>query len=268
MNLNRLKNALDGQAGGLTRNRVLLASTDSTNAVARRIVKSFLDADARPPSFLVVAVQQLAGRGRLTREWVSQPDMGAYLSVVTVARGQDELASLPLLVGAGLSRKISEICGCRCRLKWPNDLMVAGRKIGGILIECVTRGQAPSSAVIGIGVNYAGSGEVSAVGGIGMDEITLELPELPDVVADIATAVDDELQHIGDLPYAVARCRDASEHRPGDPIRFRTGAGVQEGTFMRIDDRGRLILRRSGGGEMRLSAGDVVEERTKERHGP
>ena len=135
MNLNRLKNALDSQAGGLTRNRVLLASTDSTNAVARRIVKSFLDADARPPSFLVVAVQQLAGRGRLTREWVSQPDMGAYLSVVTVARGQDELASLPLLVGAGLSRKISEICGCRCRLKWPNDLMVAGRKIGGMLIE-------------------------------------------------------------------------------------------------------------------------------------
>jgi BirA family biotin operon repressor/biotin-[acetyl-CoA-carboxylase] ligase len=266
MNLSRLSGSLGAKTEGMTRNRVLLASADSTNAVARRILGSFLDAELEPPSFLVVAAQQKAGRGRLKREWISLPDRGVYLSLATASKSQDELASLPLLVGAGLSRCISEICGCRCRLKWPNDLMVGGRKIGGILIECVTRGQAASGAVIGIGVNYAGSKEVSEVGGIGMDEVSQRLPELPDVVADIAAAVEVELEHIGDLAYAVACCREVSGHRPGDPIRFRTGKGVREGTFTRIDDRGHLILQSAEGAEVRLSAGDVVEERKDKRN--
>jgi BirA family biotin operon repressor/biotin-[acetyl-CoA-carboxylase] ligase len=268
MNLSQLFRALDERTEGLVRNRVLLASADSTNAVARGIVRSFLDSDIQPPSFLVVAVRQEAGRGRLRREWLSLPDRGVYLSLVIASQGEEELASLPLLVGAGVSRRISQICGCQCRLKWPNDLMVGGRKVGGILIECLTRGQAASGAVIGIGVNYSGSEEVSAVGGIGMDEITQELPELPEVVAEIAVAVEDELQHIGDMAYAVARSREVSEHQPGDSIRFRTGEGVQQGTFAGIDDRGHLILLGSRGVEIRLSAGDVVEERKDKRYEP
>ena len=262
MKLSRLKSAFDDRTAVATRNRVLLGTVDSTNALAKRIVRSFADAETPPPGLIIVALQQLAGRGRMGRQWVSQEDRGAYFSLVTVESGSDELASLPLLVGAALSRGISEICGCSCTLKWPNDLMVSGRKIGGILIECVTRGAAPSAVVIGIGVNYSRSPAVSKVGGIAMDEIAVGLPNLPDVIVDLIAAVENELPKVGDMAYAVERGREWSHHRPGDSIRFRTDEGMQRGTFSGIDDRGHLILHSVEGSRILLSAGEIIEERT------
>lgn len=262
MELNRLKSAFDGQAAVTTRNRVLLAAVDSTNALAKRIVRSFSNAEFPPPGLIVVALQQFTGRGRLGRQWVSQLNRGAYVSLVTTATGENELASLPLLVGAALSRSISEICGSPCTLKWPNDLMVAGRKVGGILIECTTRGAATSAVVIGIGVNYSGSPELSKVGGIGMDELAVDLPKLPEVIVELIAAVESELPRVGDISYAVERCRESSDHRPGDAIRFCTEEGMLRGTFCGIDDRGRLILQSLEGSRMLLGAGEIIEERT------
>jgi BirA family biotin operon repressor/biotin-[acetyl-CoA-carboxylase] ligase len=268
MKLSRLKSAFDGRIVVSTRNRVLLGLVDSTNVLAKRIVRSFADRELPPPALLVIASQQLAGRGRLGREWVSQPGRGAYFSLVTVATGDDELASLPLLVGAALSRRISEICACSCRLKWPNDLMVSGRKIGGILIECVTRGAASSGVVIGIGVNYSPSPEVSKVGGIAMQEIASGVPQLTEVIVDLIAAVESELPNAGDMSYAVARCRESSAHRLGDSIHFRTVEGMQRGTFSGIDARGCLILQSAEGGRILLSAGEIIEERTGVSHEP
>lgn len=265
MILSRLNEALDRRAGLLTRNRILLESIDSTNSLALRLVKLCMDRGSPPPRMVVIALQQRSGRGRLGKAWVSLPEQGAYLSLVVGASGPDDLASLPLLVSVGLARTVAEISGCFCSLKWPNDLMVSGRKIGGILIESVTRGAVRPAAVIGVGVNYGGSEAVSKVGGVAMNEVARELPPLPEVISELVCGIEEELSHLGEMTYAVARFRELSAHRPGDTLQFRIGEDVQKGTFSGVDDRGFLVLQ-SDRGEIRLSAGEAIEEWTGESH--
>jgi len=265
MNLSRLTEALDCRTGKLARNRVLLDSIDSTNDLALQIVRLFFDRESLPPRIVVVALRQDSGRGRLGRPWVSPPGQGAYLSVVVGTKGPDDLGSLPLLVGVALCQKISEISGGPCSLKWPNDLMIGGRKIGGILIDSVSRGAVGTAAVIGIGINYGRSQALSEVGGIAMDEIAGDLPGLPEVISEFLMALEDELAHIGDMAYATARYRELSAHRHGETLQYRTEDGMRRGTFSRFDERGFLVLQ-SAEGEMRLSAGEVIEEWKEERH--
>ena len=265
MNLSRLRAALDSRTERLACNQVLLDSVDSTNSMGLRVVRSFFDRESLPPRTIVVAMRQASGRGRLGRSWVSPSGQGAYLSLVAGMHGPDDVASLPLLVGVGLCQKISEISGAACRLKWPNDLMVEDRKIGGILIDCVSRGTVGTAAVIGIGVNYGRSQELSAVGGIAMDEVARELPDLPEVISELAEALEEQLDHIGDIAYAAARYRDLSAHRHGDTLQYRTEKGIRRGVFTGFDERGFLILR-GARGEIHLGAGEAIEEWTGERH--
>ena len=265
MNLSRLQDALDCRSGRLACNQVLLASVDSTNDLALRLVRSFLDRESLPPRIVVVALEQDSGRGRLGRTWVSPPGLGAYLSLVVGTKGPEDLASLPLLVGVGLCQEIAEISGCPCSLKWPNDLMVKDRKIGGILIDCVSRGALGTTAVIGIGVNYGSSRALSQVGGIAMDEIGRDLPGLPEVISRIVMALEEELAHIGDSAYAAARYRELSAHRRGDALQYRTERAIRRGTFCGFDERGFLVLQ-SARGQIRLSAGEAIEEWTGESH--
>lgn len=265
VNLSRLRAALDGYSGRLASNQVLLDTVDSTNDVGLRVVRSFFDRESLPPRTVVVAVRQDSGRGRLGRSWISLPGQGAYLSLVVGTKGPDDVASLPLLVGVGLCQKVSEISGGACRLKWPNDLMVEDRKIGGILIDCVSRGTVGAAAVIGIGVNYGRSQELSAVGGIAMEELGRGLPGLPEVIAELVMALEEELAHLGDLAYAADRYRELSIHRRGDTLQYRTKEGIRRGTFSGFDGRGFLVLR-SARGEIRLGTGEAIEEWTGERH--
>jgi len=110
---------------------VRLASVTSTQEVARGL----------PVGSIVVADHQTAGRGRLDRRWEAPPGSALLASFVLEPH---PLLSLAAGVGA------AEACGPDVRLKWPNDLMLRGRKLGGILVE-VSRGK----AVVGIGINLS-----------------------------------------------------------------------------------------------------------------
>lgn len=113
-----------------------------------------------PTGTVVVADRQTGGRGRQGREWLS-PEGGLWLSILlhekdvidlpalSGATGAGRVTLLPLVAGLAVA-DLAELCGGRPRLKWPNDVLVAGRKLGGVLVE--SRGGA---IVIGIGVNIA-----------------------------------------------------------------------------------------------------------------
>lgn len=106
-----------------------IASVTSTQEVARDL----------PIGSVVVADHQTAGRGRLDREWQAPPSTALLVSFV--------LARHPLMsLAAGVAA--AEACGPGVRLKWPNDLMLEGRKLGGILVEAFG-----GKAIVGIGVN-------------------------------------------------------------------------------------------------------------------
>src|SRR5262245_46053580 len=109
---------------------------------------------------LLVAAEQAAGRGRRGRRWHSRPGAGLTFSLARrVRRPARELAALSLVTGVAAARALRAL-GVPAELKWPNDLMAAGAKLGGILVE--TRSAARGTlAVFGIGINLRGGEELS-----------------------------------------------------------------------------------------------------------
>lgn len=114
---------------------------------------SALRAEKSTGCILLAAEQQTAGRGRRGRRWHSEPAGGLTFSLaLQVRRPLRELAGLSLVAGVAVSRALRALGVARAALKWPNDLVVDGAKLGGILVE--TRGAGTATrAVIGIGVN-------------------------------------------------------------------------------------------------------------------
>jgi BirA family biotin operon repressor/biotin-[acetyl-CoA-carboxylase] ligase len=148
-----------------------LASTPSTNDVARRLAEGGAEAGS-----VVIADRQTAGRGRLGRAWWSPPDGAILMSVILRPRASRE--RIPALtLEAGLA--VAEVLiarGVDARLKWPNDVLVRGLKVAGILCELVDDTAGRSVVIVGIGLNT----NVIAEG-------------FPPELAGIATSVQAEL---------------------------------------------------------------------------
>src|SRR5512137_1201778 len=122
---------------------------ESTNTEALRLAM-----ENAPEGTVVIADAQSEGRGRLDRIWESPPSLNLYLSVVLRPDIPAASASLiPLAVGVTVAEVISKYCPGRVRLKWPNDVLVDGRKICGILTEMRTRADRVHFIIVGIGVN-------------------------------------------------------------------------------------------------------------------
>ena len=129
------------------RSIVFVPETDSTNNDMKNIIKS-----ASCPVFSVLAAQrQHSGRGRLGRSFIS-PGGGLYFSVAYPLTGKEaNIPFLTLLAGLAVNEAIRETTGANTLIKWPNDIYLHGRKLGGILTELITaRGV---TAVVGIGIN-------------------------------------------------------------------------------------------------------------------
>ena len=107
-----------------------------------------------PEGTLIVAYRQTAGRGRLGRPWASEPGVGLYFSLVLrPRRPAAEMLVLTLAAGVGLARGIGDHCGLTCDIRWPNDIMLQGRKLAGILVEGETENGRLERAILGVGIN-------------------------------------------------------------------------------------------------------------------
>ncbi len=184
---------------------VRLAVVTSTQDVGRGL----------PIGSVVVADHQTAGRGRLSHRWEAPPGTALLVSFV--------LAPDPLLsLAAGVAA--AEACGRGVRLKWPNDLLLDGRKVGGILVEST-----PSKAICGIGVNLGWAPEGAA-----------KLDESRDQLLD---RLQPALERWTSAPAAevIARWRELSD-TIGKKVRVEIGDRVIEGTARDIDATGSLVV--------------------------
>jgi len=138
--------------GGCVLNVQRFAEIDSTNAEALRQLKTLADGEHCAPSALI-AESQTAGRGRRGRAWLSKPGAGLYLSLVrTFSLKPDALQGLSLVVGLAVQSALTLLGANEIKLKWPNDIIHKGRKLGGILLELRQVGDL-SHVVMGIGIN-------------------------------------------------------------------------------------------------------------------
>jgi BirA family biotin operon repressor/biotin-[acetyl-CoA-carboxylase] ligase len=217
----------------LGRPRLHLRSTGSTNERARELASA-----GAPSGTLVTAGVQTAGRGRQGRTWSAPPGRALLLSLIL--RETDPLISLR----AGLA--VADLAGAGARVKWPNDVLVDGRKVAGILVEARPQ---EGWAVLGIGVNAALDPaelppELHETAG------TLGRTDLEAALAELLGYLERRLAEPVDSVLAALAERDALL---GRPIAWAGGEGLGAG----IDERGCLRVRRADGSETVLDAGEV-----------
>lgn len=236
----------------------LFHTIDSTHRVGVDLL------GARPGSpCWILAFHQSAGRGRYGRHWVSPSGAGVYASYVLAAH-RAVVPALPQLVGVALCEALSSE-GFSCRLKWPNDLLLAGKKLGGILLQ--TRGAGETvSVVASFGVNHslsaqdlprrdstslrlAGAGE-----SLSLSSLTCALAERVEEELTAHAGSKDGVEEVEDA--ILERYRGWSVHELGDRLAVRCGAEVYEGEFAGFATSGELRLRYPGG-ERLMSSGEV-----------
>ena len=238
-------------------NLIVAERVDSTNTLARRVFDEAWTGADPPPEALIAALEQTAGRGRQGRSWVSRRGLGIYVTLLLAVSAED-LQTLPLLVGVGLARALRRL-GCPARLKWPNDVQVAGRKLGGILIESISRDATGAAAIVGFGVNHGhGRAELPTPASTSLRQELDPLPPLEQVAADLVAAVLAEIAQAGDVAYARRAYGEMTVHQAGDTVRCRLAHEDLEGVFLGFDERGFLRLAVDGR-ERRVASGEIVE---------
>jgi len=124
-----------------------LSAVSSTNEAAKELARA-----GAPEGTVVTADEQTAGRGTKGRSWHSAPGLGLYASVI-LRPPAEASAVLPLAAGIAAGEAVAKSSGIAVRLKWPNDLLWQGRKLGGVLCESGFTGAEFDFAVVGIGLN-------------------------------------------------------------------------------------------------------------------
>jgi BirA family biotin operon repressor/biotin-[acetyl-CoA-carboxylase] ligase len=226
----------------LGRPRLHLRRTDSTNLRARELAIR-----GAPHGTLVTAGVQDAGRGRQGRRW-SAPAGRALLGSWVLRDPPPRLALTAGVAVAGVAERF-DTAGRTAAVKWPNDVLLDGRKVAGILVE--GRPQA-AWAVLGIGLNVAlEPAELPA--DLAGRAATLARPpaDVETVLAALSNALSQWLTASPAAVLAELRARDPLR---GRTVRFGYGAGVGVGAG--IDDEGRLLVE-TGQGTVALDAGEV-----------
>lgn len=263
--LERLRAALVGVGGdasaAVPRFQALhvLASCRSTNEEARALV-----AEGHGPGCVVVADAQTAGRGRLGRAWHSPPGTGLYASLVVALMGETpRLSLLPLLAGVAVAEAVDALGAPDVELRWPNDVLVEGRKIAGVLCEHVAPSAESATVVVGLGVN--------------VHHLLADFPpELRDQATSLRLALADPVPREQVLAAILARFHGLLAaapslepfpwtrwrrffHAEGTTVRASLSAEERiEGRVARVATDGALVLELADGSERRVVAGDVT----------
>jgi BirA family biotin operon repressor/biotin-[acetyl-CoA-carboxylase] ligase len=229
------------------------AMLGSTQDLARELAQ----ADA-PEGAVVLAGRQTAGRGRLGRSFIS-PRGGLYLTVI-LRPVLEHLRPLPIIAALAVARGLEQVAGLRTALKWPNDVLVGGRKVCGILVESELAGQNVNYVLLGIGVNV--NADMSAYPEIAAIATSAAAEAGHPVSREaLAAGVLNELEALYLAAQTGRRVQDEWRARLetlGRQVRVTSGQTVEEGLAEDVDSDGSLILRRPDGSRVTIPAGDVT----------
>ena len=224
----------------------------STMEVARREAKQ-----GAPEGTVIFAGEQTAGKGRLSRTWLTPKGSLAFSIILYPAKAH--LPYIVMLSSLAVVHCIEEVAGLKAQIKWPNDVLFNGKKVCGILIENSLRGSTVDYAIIGIGLN-----------------VNLRLADFPEITP-IATSLSHELGREVSLPDILQRLLAEIERlyltlpaesiyeewrdrliTLGKRVRATSGEAVSEGIAESVNSDGGLLLRQPDGNLISIAAGDVT----------
>lgn len=212
-----------------------------------------------PEGLVVVADDQTSGRGRAGRSWVAPP--GSALLCSTLLRpqvGLECLSALPLLVGVAVARAIEALAPVTSAVKWPNDVLIDGRKVAGILLNVRAATDLVEFVVVGIGINIS-AGALSSADAISMADCArrpIDRDALLDRLLDELSAVYTsfvETPTEPDLEPWRARAYLKSEE-----VVIHDGGREVTGRYRDIDSSGALLLEEADGSIRRVVSGDLT----------
>ncbi|NQX64853.1 biotin--[acetyl-CoA-carboxylase] ligase [Paenibacillus alba] len=233
-------------------------AVDSTQTIAHALVAS-----GAPEGTIVLAEEQTAGRGRMGRAWHSPPGKGIWMSMVLTPRVPVYfMPQLTLLSAVALCRSIQKVCQVEIGIKWPNDLLIKGKKVSGILLESSGEDERLKYVIAGIGIS-----------------VNLKTEDYPEELRNIATSLAIEsgqeisrehlvqafLQEFEDL-YALYMDKgfapirllwEALSVTLKRPIRTYSPSGPIEGIADSLDDSGALTVITANGEKIKIYSGDI-----------
>ena len=228
----------------------------STNLIARRVVNECIDNELSLPQAMILAGEQFAGRGRNDRRWSSPAGKGIYATTL-VTRTVRELPLVPLEMANILASYLRETFAIDARIKWPNDILVGGRKIAGILIEARVQDDR-AYLLIGTGVNVEPVSDDARPNAVAISEVSpRQVGGIEHATVAFIEHVDARLARPLDHDRVLAEWRSLSVHQPGDRIHCILGERTVSGTWGGIDEHGRALLR-NGDAVEAISAGDLI----------
>ena len=251
-----------------------LRTVDSTSSKLKALAQ-----DGAAAGTVVLADEQTGGRGRSGRMWFSPAGLGVWMSVLLRCElSAERLAPLSIAAAISVADALRELTGLDVRVKWPNDLLVDGRKLGGLLVESIqTAGKSVQSAVLGIGLNA-----------------NLAETDLPAELVGIATSLRvalgrpvPRLELLRTMLLALEQCFERYEREGIGGFRERwrelsstlgrevtvtpsvPSAGAAEpvatGTVMGLAESGALLLMDSSGTRREIWFGDITLRHTDKR---
>jgi BirA family biotin operon repressor/biotin-[acetyl-CoA-carboxylase] ligase len=243
---------LGDEAGAAGFSLVTLETVDSTNRLALDLAEQ-----AGANKTWVLAETQRAGRGRHGRDWVSPPG-NFYGSLLLVSPCPvEDSPKLGFVAGVAVAEVLKKLApGHNVCLKWPNDILVGGRKLAGILLEGRIISKSRQAIAIGIGINVRVA-PLAAGAAVSLAElgVTADRREIFRQLSNVMTRWIATFAK-GQGFYAVRQAWADHGLKPGTAISVKLPSGEKQGRFAGIDERGRLIL--SGPeGQTTIEAGDV-----------
>lgn len=235
----------------------LLPETVSTNSLAMEMASK-----GDPEGTVVIAETQTGGKGRLGRKWIS-PKGNLYLSVILRPEIPVHRAPLLTLMGAvAVASAIRKVCGIQAVIKWPNDILISGKKVSGLLTEMSAEQDRIRHIVLGIGI-----------------DVNMPLEDLPADVRALATTLAAEQGVMIDRTHLVRQVMRELDHwyqafladarevlnewttlnvTIGNRVAVSNAGTSLEGQAQAIDEEGRLIISLDDGTTRLVAAGDVT----------
>lgn len=235
--------------------------TDSTNRVAMELGHA-----GEPEGAIVLAEEQTAGRGRAGRSWHSERAAGIYVTLLLRPKLAPVQAPL-LTIMAGLSAHaaIAAATGVRPDVKWPNDLMVRGRKLGGILTEMHAEPAQVRFVVVGIGLNVNQQqfpGELAETATSLRSETGRSISRLELLAKLLLEFESDYNRFLAEGPASLTqRFEDISSYARGKRVRVSNRNEQFQGVTAGLAPEGLLRVERESGEIVTVIAGDVTEAR-------
>ncbi len=231
-------------------------SVGSTNDIAKQLAEA-----GEAEGTLVITDEQTAGRGRLGRTWIAPARSSILMSLILrPALAPHQIARVTMAVSLGACDGIRDETGLDARIKWPNDILLKGKKCAGILSEAGTVGDQVEYVVVGLGVNVNFS--IASAAGVPRGATTIS-DELGRAISRerLTQALVRETERYYTRLQAGEDLRTEWKSRMitlGKRVRAELGHEVEEGIAEDVDEDGALLLRRADESLARLIVGDVT----------